>query len=78
VTQEDEEKLWFAEAIFEESETQYLIKYEPVHEGAQREISWQPKHYTNAALTAWWEERKSDIALENGNAKRDYVPDLPS
>jgi hypothetical protein len=66
------------EAIPEESDSQYLIKYEPVEEGAQCEISWQPKHYANAALVAWWEERKMETALGNGNAERDNVPDLPS
>jgi hypothetical protein len=30
----DEDKAWFAEAILEESGSQYLIKYEPVEEGA--------------------------------------------
>jgi hypothetical protein len=74
----DEDKAWFAEAILEESGSQYLIKYEPVEEGAQCEISWQPKHYANAALIAWWEERKMELVLENGNAERDNVPDLPS
>jgi hypothetical protein len=74
----DEDKAWSAEAILEESDSQYLIKYEPVEEGAQCEISWQPKHYRNAALIAWWEERKMEIALENGNAERDNVRDLPS
>jgi hypothetical protein len=74
----NEDKAWSAEAILEESDSQYLIKYEPVEEGAQCEISWQPKHYANAALIAWWEDRKMEIALENGNAERDNVPDLPS
>jgi len=66
------------EAILEESDSQYLIKYEPVEEGAQCEISWQPKHYANAALIAWWEEHKMKMALGNGNAERDNIPDLPS
>jgi hypothetical protein len=77
-TREDEGKAWSAEAILKESDSQYLIKYEPVYEGAQCEISWQPKHYANAALIAWWEKRKMEIALENGNAEHDSVPDLPS
>jgi hypothetical protein len=42
-TRKDEGKAWSAEAILEESDSQYLIKYEPVEEGAQCEISWQPK-----------------------------------
>jgi len=76
-TRKDQDKAWSAEAILEESDAQYLIKYEPVEEGAQCEISWQPKHYANAALVAWWEERKMEMALGNGNAERDNVPDLP-
>jgi hypothetical protein len=77
-TQKHKDKVWFAEAILEESDTQYLIKYEPVYEGAQCEISWQPKHYANAALIAWWEEHKMGSALENGTAECDNVPDLSS
>jgi len=42
-TRKDWGKAWCAEAILEESDSQYLIKYEPVEEGAQCEISWQPK-----------------------------------
>jgi hypothetical protein len=49
---------WLAEAILEENDTQYLIEYKPVYDGAQSEISWQPKGNANAALVAWWEERK--------------------
>jgi hypothetical protein len=74
----DEGKAWSAEAILEESDSRYLIKCEPVEEGAQCEISWQPKHYANAALIAWWEEHKMEMALDNGNAGRANVPDLPS
>jgi hypothetical protein len=77
-TRKDEGKAWSAEAILEESDSQYLIEYEPVEEGAQCEISWQPKCNANEALIAWWEERKMDIALENGNAERDNVRDLLS
>jgi hypothetical protein len=77
-TYKDEDKAWFAEAIQEESDTQHLIEYESVYEGAQSEISWQPKHYANAALIAWWEERKMEIAIEKGDTKRDNVPDLSS
>jgi len=77
-TRKDEGKAWSAEAILEESDSQYLIKYEPVEEGAQCEIPWQPKHYANAALVAWWEERKMEMALGNGNAERDDFLDLPS
>ena len=77
-TRKDEDKAWSAEAILEESDAQYLIKYAPVEEGAQCEISWQPKHYANAALIAWWEEHKMEMALDNGNAGRANVPDLPS
>jgi hypothetical protein len=32
---------------------------------------------TLAELVAWWEESKTEIALENGNAGRDNIPDLP-
>jgi hypothetical protein len=77
-TRKDEDKAWFAEAILEESGLQYLIKYEPVEEGAQCEISWQPKCNANEALIAWWEERKIGSALEDGNAERDSVRDLLS
>jgi hypothetical protein len=77
-TQKDEDKAWSTEAILEESDSQYLIQYKPVYEGAQCEISWQPKHYANAALIAWLEERKMEIGLENGNAERDSVPNLLS
>jgi hypothetical protein len=51
-TRKDGDKAWFAEAILEESGSQYLIKYEPVEEGAQCEISWQPKCNANEALIA--------------------------
>ena len=77
-TRKDQDKAWSAEATLEESDAQYLIKYEPVEEGAHCEISWQPKHYANAALIEWWEERKMEITLENSNAERDNVPDLSS
>ena len=77
-TRKNQDKAWSAEAILEESDSQYLIKYEPVEEGAQCEISWQPKHYANAALVAWWEERKIGSALEDNNAERDNVRDLLS
>lgn len=77
-TRKDEDKAWSAEAILEESDAQYLIKYEPVEEGAQCEISWQPKCNANEALIAWWEERKIGSALEDGNAERDNVRDLRS
>ena len=76
-TRKDEGNAWSAEAILEESDSRYLIKYEPVEESAQCEISWQAKHYANAALIAWWEERKIGSALEDGNAERDNVRDLP-
>jgi hypothetical protein len=45
---------------------------------AGKRAYWQPKHYANAALIAWWEVRKMEIALENGNAERDGVPEVPS
>jgi hypothetical protein len=77
-TQKHEGKAWSAEAILGESDSQYLIKYEPVEEGAQCEISWQPKCNANEALVAWWEERKMEMVLENDRAERDNVPDLPS
>jgi hypothetical protein len=77
-TRKDEDKAWSAEAILEESDAQYLIKYEPVEEGAQCEISWQPKCNANEALIAWWEERKIGGALEDGNAEHDNVRDLRS
>jgi len=77
-TRKDEDKAWSAEAILEESDAQYLIKYEPVEEGAQCEISWQPKCNANEALIAWWEERKIGSALEDGNAECDNVRDLLS
>jgi hypothetical protein len=77
-TRKDEDRAWSAEAILEESDTQYLIKYEPVEEGAQCEISWQPKCNANEALIAWWKERKIGSALEDGNAERDNVRDLLS
>ena len=77
-TRKDEDKAWSAEAILEESDAQYLIKYAPVEEGAQCEISWQPKCNANEALIAWWEERKIGSALEDNNAERDNVRDLLS
>jgi hypothetical protein len=77
-TRKDEDKAWFAEAILEESGSQYLIEYEPVEEGAQCEISWQPKCNANEALITWWEERKIGSALEDGDAERDNVRDLLS
>jgi len=75
-TRKDEDKAWSAEAILEESDSQYLIKCEPVEEGAKCEISWQPKCNANTALIAWWEERKMEMALENGNAERENIRDL--
>ena len=77
-TRKDEGKAWSAEAILEESDSRYLIKYEPVEEGAQCEISWQPKCNANEALIVWWEERKIGSALEDNNAERDNVRDLLS
>ena len=77
-TRKYEDKAWSAEAILEESDAQYLIKYAPVEEGAQCEISWQPKCNANEALIAWWEERKIGSALEDNNAERDNVRDLLS
>jgi hypothetical protein len=77
-TRKDKGKEWSAEAILKESGSQYLIKYEPTKEGAQCEISWQPKCNANKALIAWWEERKIGSALEDGNAERDNVRDLLS
>lgn len=50
-------KYWPARAILEESKTQYLIRYEPVDEGAQCEESWQPKCNASLALVVDWEER---------------------
>jgi hypothetical protein len=67
-------KLWLAEAILKENDTQYLIEYAPVYEGAQREISWQPKHYANAALARDWKERNMANVHENSNAERDNDP----
>lgn len=69
-------KLWLAEAILKENDTQYLIEYKAVSEGKKREISWQPKHYANAALARDWEERKMSSAHKNNNAERDNDPDL--
>jgi hypothetical protein len=77
-TRKDEGKAWSAEAILEESDSQYLTRYAPVEEGAQCEISWQPKCNANEALIAWWEERKIGSALEDNNAERDNVQDLLS
>jgi hypothetical protein len=74
--QKNKNREWLAEAILEENDTQYLIEYEPVSEGVQREISWQPKHYANAALARDWEERKMASAHENSNAERDNDPAL--
>lgn len=69
-------KFWLAEAILEENDTQYRIKYEPVHEGAQPEISWQPKRFANAALLREWEERR--MAVAHGSCKADNNPDSRS
>jgi hypothetical protein len=77
-TRKGEDKAWSAEAIFEESGSQYLIKYEPVEEGTQCEISWQPKCNANEALIVWWKERKIGSALKDGNAEHDNVRDLLS
>jgi hypothetical protein len=67
---------WLAEAILEENDTQYLIEYKPVYDGAQSKISWQPKGNANAALVAWWEERKMTSALEDSNVERDNTTKL--
>lgn len=70
----NKKRLWLAEAILKENDTQYLIEYAPVYEGAQREISWQPKYYANAALVRDWEERKMAIAHGDSNAGRGKDP----
>ena len=64
-------KFWLAEAILEENDTQYRIKYEPVYKGAQSEISWQPKRFANAALLEDWEKRKMAVAHGSCNAGND-------
>jgi hypothetical protein len=64
-------KLWLAEAIRKENDTQYLIEYKPIRKGAQSEISWQPKRYANAALLREWEEHKMAVAHDNCNADND-------
>lgn len=69
-------KFWLAEAILEENDTQYRIRYEPVHEGAQSEISWQPKRFANAALLKDWKERK--MAVVPGSCNADNDPDSMS
>lgn len=69
-------KFWLAEAILEENDTQYRIKYEPVYEGAQSEMSWQPKSFANAALLKDWEQRK--IAVAHGSCNADNDPDSMS
>lgn len=71
-------KLWLAEAIREENNMQYLIEYKPVSKGAQREISWQPKHHAKAALVNDWEERKIATAHGNSNAEPDNDSRLTS
>jgi hypothetical protein len=73
-TKKNQDKFWFAEAILKENDTQYFIEYKPVYEGAQREISWQPKHYANAALVRDWKERNMANVHENSNAERDNGP----
>ena len=69
-------KFWLAEAILEENDTQYRIKYEPVYEGAQSEMSWQPKSFANAALLKDWEQRK--MAVAHGSCNADNDPDSMS
>lgn len=69
-------KFWLAEAILEENDTQYRIKYEPVYEGAQSEMSWQPKSFANAALLKNWEQRK--MAVAHGSCNADNDPDSMS
>lgn len=64
-------KFWLAEAILEENDTQYRIKYEPVYEGAQSEISWQLKSFANAALLKDWKERKMAVVPDSCNADND-------
>ena len=54
---------WLAEAILKEDGTRYLRKYEPVYEGAQSVISWQPKGNANTALVDDWEERTIRAAI---------------
>ena len=69
-------KFWLAEAILEENDTQYRIRYKPVYKGAQAETSWQPKHYANAALRKDWEERR--MAVAHGSCNADYDLDSMS
>lgn len=71
-------KLWLAEAIRGENNTQYLIEYKPVYEGAQSEISWQPKRYANAALLREWKEHKMAVARDNCTAEPDDNPNSTS
>ncbi|GAB7336715.1 hypothetical protein MBLNU13_g10380t2 [Cladosporium sp. NU13] len=69
-------KLWPAKAICGENDTQYLIEYEPVYQGAEPEISWQPKCFPNAALLRDWEKRKMTTARDQSNAEPDKDPNL--
>ncbi|KAM0703961.1 hypothetical protein Q7P35_008967 [Cladosporium inversicolor] len=71
-------KLWLAEAIRKENDTQYLIEYKPVYEGAQSEISWQPKRYANAALLGEWKQHKIAVAYDNCTAEPDDNPNSTS
>jgi hypothetical protein len=63
--QRQQRKLWSAEAILQEDDTRYLIKYEPVSKGAQCEISWQPKENANAALVGDWKKQKQSEDQKN-------------
>lgn len=69
-------KFWLAEAILEENDTKYRVRYELVYESAQPEISWQPKSFANVTLLEDWEERK--MAVAHGSCNADNDPDSVS
>ena len=69
-------KEWAARAILDEDDTQYLIAYEPVREGAESEISWQPKSNANEPLVADWRDRRIQHVKIDGSSQRDNVSRL--
>lgn len=61
---------WAARAILDEDDTQYLIAYEPIREGAESGISWQPKSNANQPLVAEWRDRRVPRVNIDGSSQR--------
>lgn len=63
-------KGWAARPILDEDDTHYFIAYEPVREGAESEISGQPKSNANKLLVADWRECRIFRVNIDGSSQR--------